>query len=225
MLKFFKPHNLEVRMFIVYAPEGRSFIGRKPKIPPLKVDPIMHTNPVEEDVLEGEKPGLKRSYHLQESSRADSAVHAYEVNQADKRRHVVVKVSEIMSSPVVLISDENSLEEAWLLMQEHKVSYLPVIKSGELVGLCSQANLLGRMIVSKKGQLEGVKQETVAEVMQAQVMTTLGDTDIRHVAKVLSDYDLGALVIMNAFREVEGIVTEGDLIERLANDPPVELYI
>jgi acetoin utilization protein AcuB len=212
-------------MFIVYAPEGRSFIGQKPKIPPLKVDPIMRVNPLEEDVLEGGDPELKEESHLQKPSRSALAVKAYKVTQTDKHRRVVVKVSEIMSSPVILISDENSLEEAWLLMQEHKVSYLPVIKSGELVGLCSQADLLGRMIVSKKGQLEGVKQETVAEVMQAQVTTTLGDTDIRHVAKVLSDYDLGALVIMNAFSEVEGIVTEGDLIERLANDPPVELYI
>ncbi len=212
-------------MFIVYAPEGRSFIGQKFKAPPLRVPPIMPVNPVEEDVLEGDKADLHSSYHAQKPQGSGSAVHAYEVNQADKRRRVVVKVAEIMSSPVVLVSDENSLEEAWILMQERKVSYLPVMKAGVLVGLCSQADLLGRVIVNKKGLLEGVKQETVAEIMQPQVMTTSGDTDIRHVAKVLSDYDIGALVIMSEFSEVVGIVTEGDLVKRLANDPPVELYI
>lgn len=212
-------------MFIVYAPEGKSFIGQKPKTPPLRVGPVMPVNPVEEDVLDGEKADLKTPYHAQKHQKSDSAVHAYEVNQADKRRRVVVKVAEIMSSPVVLISDENSLEEAWLLMQEHKISYLPVVKSGTLVGLCSQADLLGRVIVSKEGVLEGVKQESVAEVMHAQVVTTSGDTDIRHVAQVLSDYDAGALVIMSEFNEVIGIVTEGDLVKRLANNPPVEIYI
>jgi CBS-domain-containing membrane protein len=147
------------------------------------------------------------------------------VTQEDKRRRVVVKVAEIMSAPVVLVTDENSLEEAWLLMQEHKVKYLPVIRAGVLVGLCSQVDLLGRVIVNKEGLLEGVKQETVAEVMQSRVVTTNGDTDIRHIAQVLSDYDAGALVIMSESSEVVGIVTEGDLVKRLANDPPVELYI
>ncbi len=216
-------------MFIVYAPEGKSFIGEKPKVPSLKVAAMTPVNPVEEDVLEGEKADFSASYNAHNQPRkpqkSDLAVHAYEVNQADKRRRVVVKVAEIMSSPVVLISDENSLEEAWLLMEEHKVSYLPVIRAGLLVGLCSQADLLGRVIVSKEGVLEGVKQETVAEVMHSQVMTTSGDTDIRHIAQVLSDYDIGALVIMNESSEVLGIVTEGDLVRRLANDPPVELYI
>lgn len=214
-------------MFIVYAPEGRSFIGQKPKMPPLRVGPVMPVNPIEKDVLDGERTDLNAPYPApaHKHQKSDVAVHAYEVNQADKRRRVVVKVAEIMSAPVVLISDENSLEEAWLLMQEHRVSYLPVIKSGVLVGLCSEADLLGRVIVNKEGILEGVKQETVAEVMQSQVVTTSGDTDIRHIAQVLSDYDVGALVIMSQLHEVVGIVTEGDLVKRLANDPPVELYI
>ncbi len=212
-------------MFIVYAPEGRSFIGREPKVPPLRVDPMVPVHPIEEDVLNGEKASSNETYPPRKHQKSELAVHAYEVNQEDKRRRVIVKVAEIMSAPVVLVSDENSLEEAWLLMQEHKVSYLPVIKTGVLVGLCSQADLLGRLIVNKEGVLEGVKQETVAEVMQTQVVTTSGDTDIRHIAQVLSDYNVGALVIMREPDEVVGIVTEGDLVKRLANDPPVELYI
>ena len=212
-------------MFIVYAPEGRSFIGRKPKVPPLKVDPLIPINPIEKDVLDGRDSSSEITSSAQTHQKTESAVHAYEVTQEDKRRRVIVKVVEIMSAPVVLVSDENSLEEAWLLMQEHKVSYLPVIKAGILVGLCSQADLLGRVIVNKDGVLEGVKQETVAEVMHSQVVTTSSDTDIRHIAQVLSDYDIGALLIMSEFHEVVGIVTEGDLVKRLANDPPVELYV
>lgn len=212
-------------MFIVYAPEGRSFIGQKPKLLPLRVGPVAPVNRVEEDVLDGENSDFSLYNPIKKQQKSDLAVQAYKVNQTDKRRRVVVKVAEIMSSPVVLISDENSLEEAWLLMQEHKISYLPVVKEGVLVGLCSQADLLGRVIVNKEGGLEGVKQETVGEVMHSQVVTTSGDTDIRHVAQVLSDYDIGALVIMSELNEVIGIVTEGDLVKRLANDPPVELYI
>lgn len=208
-------------MFVVYSPEGRSFIGATQPIPTLKVDPSTRVNPVEEDVLDGidvdsEEPSAQQK---------GVAINAYLTNQKDKSRRVVVKVSEIMSSPVEVISSENSLEDAWIRMKDGKIAHLPVMGENQLVGICSQTDLLGRVIVGKGGDLEGVKPETVADIMTTQVVTTQADTDIRHVAMVLTEYQIGALVVMNQLEKPIGIVTRGDLVKRLANDPPVELYI
>jgi CBS-domain-containing membrane protein len=137
----------------------------------------------------------------------------------------VVKVAEIMSSPVETIDIDDSLETAWQLMQKHSIKHLPVIDNGELVGICSQTNLLGRVIVSNSGELEGVKPEKVGQVMQSEVVTTSLDTDIRHVAQVLTEYQIDALLIMSEYHKILGIVTESDLISRLAKEPPVELYV
>lgn len=129
-----------------------------------------------------------------------------------------------MSSPVIMADCNNSLEEAWLLMQKHKVKHLPVLSNGELVAMCSQANLLTRMIVSSSGELEGVKPEKVSDVMKPGVVTTSHETDIRHIALVLTEYHIDALVIMNEYQKILGIVTEHDLVSRLAQEPPIELY-
>ena len=94
-----------------------------------------------------------------------------------------------------------------------------------LVGICSQRDLLTRVIVGKDGELEGAKRETVSDIMQTHVVTTVAETDIRHVANVLTQYDIGALVIMNNFQQPIGIVTRGDIIKRLGNEPPLELYV
>lgn len=208
-------------MFVVYTPEGRSFIGEPKKIPSLKVGPVTRVNPIEEDVLEG---GGQDQTAVLGGKKSNLAVHAYQENQRVERGRMLVKASEIMSSPVEVISDESTLEEAWLKMQAKQVSYLPVVRDGRLIGLCTQVDLLGRMIVDKKGKLEGVKPEIVADVMHAQIVTTSGDTDIRHVAMALTENKLGALIIMNVLGDLIGIVTEGDLIKRLSNEPPVELY-
>ncbi len=213
-------------MFIVYSPEGQSFIGASQKIPPLKVDRLKRSSPLEDDVTEGvnmgiDQEGLKRS----KNAAGHTAIHAYKATQKKSTRRVVVKVAEIMSAPVKVISDENSIEEAWQLMQGHHIQHLPVIRAGELVGICSQRDLLNRVIVGKDGLLEGAKREHVFDVMQAQVVTTTEETDIRHVANILSQYDIGALVIMNPYETPVGIVTRGDIIKRLGNEPPLELYV
>ena len=213
-------------MFIVYSPEGQSFIGASQKMPPLKIDPLKRSNPLEDDVTEGfnmgvDQEGVKR----RKNASGHAAIHAYKATQKKSTRRVVVKVAEIMSAPITVISDENSIEEAWQLMQTDHIQHLPVIREGKLVGICSQRDLLNRVIVSKEGLLEGAKREYVSDVMQTQVVTTTEETDIRHVANVLSKYDIGALVIMNPYETPVGIVTRGDIIKRLGNEPPLELYV
>lgn len=209
-------------MFIVYSPEGRSFIGAVQSLPVLKVDPAQRINKIEETELGALKVDVKAQQHTQKDSNA--ALRAYKKNQTKLPGQVIVNVSEIMTSPVFTININNSIEEAWHLMQAKKVKHLPVLNNAELVGMCSQEDLLARIIVSKSGELEGVKQEQVGDVMQSGVVTTTLDTDIRHVAQALTGYQIDVLVIMSEYHQILGIVTESDLIRRLAKEPPIEIY-
>ena len=209
-------------MFIVYSPEGQSFIGALQNLPALKIDPAQRINKVEETELEGLKVDIE-SKEAQGKS-LNSALEAYNENRSNSQRRLVVKVSEIMTSPVVQVEVDNTLEYAWRLMEKKNIKHLPVLDNGELVGMCSQTDLLGRLIISKSGSLEGVKPELVRDVMQEGVVTTTLDTDIRHIAQALTQYQIEALVIMSDYQKILGIVTESDLISRLAKEPPIELY-
>ncbi len=212
-------------MFIVYSPEGQSFIGASQAIPPLKVDPLKRSNRLEEDVRDGFSFNEDLLSKNADRSANSSAVQAYQTTQKDPVRRVVSKVSEIMNSPVKTVLSDSTLEEAWHLMQSHQIKHLPVMHLENLIGICSQRDLLSRVIVGKDGELEGAKRETVLDIMQTQVVTTVSETDIRHVANVLTQYDIGALVVMNNFQQPIGIVTRGDIIKRLGNEPPLELYV
>ncbi|MDX1353296.1 MAG: CBS domain-containing protein [Thiomicrorhabdus sp.] len=209
-------------MFIVYSPEGQSFIGAAHNLPALKVDPAQRINKVQETELQGLKVDIEHNEPQQKKQ--NNPLTAYSENQSNRERRVIVKVAEVMSSPVIQVDINTSIEQAWRLMEKHSIKHLPVLNNGELVGMCSQANLLGRLIVSKTGELEGVKRELVADVMQAEVVTTTLETDIRHIAQALSEYQIDVLVIMSEYQKILGIVTESDLISRLAKEPPIELY-
>ena len=185
-------------------------------LPVLKGDPAKSINKVD-----GTDEETKEKYTPKKSGALD----AYKNNQQKSKRSVVVKVSEIMVSPVITVGVDNTLEEAWNLMKTNSIKHLPVLDQAELVGMCSQLDILGRIIVSKSGELEGVKPEKVKDVMRSEVVTTSLDTDIRHIAQALTGYQIDALVIMNEYHQILGIVSETDLIKRLAKEPPIELYI
>lgn len=210
-------------MFIVYSPEGRNLIGASQPIPPLKVDPASRINAVEPSGFgalntELADTAAKRS--------AMDAVGAYEAMQKKEQgRRRVVKVSEVMSAPVITVESNWSIEQAWLLIKTQQIKHLPVLQGERLIGICSQDDLLARLILTKEGELEGVKPERIADVMHTQVVTTVPETDIRRVAQVLDEYGIGALLVMSAQDVILGIVTKGDLIHRLAQEPPIELYV
>ena len=58
------------------------------------------------------------------------------------RRTGKIKAKEIMSSPLITIGPEASVEEACELMAENDIRRLPVMENEELVGIISVRNIL-----------------------------------------------------------------------------------
>ncbi|WP_024851324.1 CBS domain-containing protein [Hydrogenovibrio kuenenii] len=209
-------------MFIVYSPEGQSYIGAAQVHPELKVDPVARVSPVSDSEFEEMHMSPEES---EKNKKSHEAIHQYQTVKEGDARHVVARVGEIMSSPVFIIAESDSLLDAWELMTQHNIHHLPVLNDAEvLVGMISYHEILQRAIVSHDGQIEEIRQETVAQWMHKEVITTLKKTDIRKVAQVMAQYQIGSVVIMSEEKQLLGIVTLSDLVKRLAEEPPLTVY-
>ena len=60
------------------------------------------------------------------------------------RRPSGIKAKEIMSSPLITIEPEASIEKACKLLAENGIRRLPVIENDKLVGIISVRNILTR---------------------------------------------------------------------------------
>ncbi|MFA5593722.1 MAG: CBS and ACT domain-containing protein [Trueperaceae bacterium] len=69
-------------------------------------------------------------------------------------------VKDVMRSPVITVRVDDPIEQAALLMEEHRISGLPVLDNGNLVGILTITDLM-RALVSFLALREGGKRVTV----------------------------------------------------------------
>jgi CBS domain-containing protein len=101
-------------------------------------------------------------------------------------------VSLLMNSPVVSVTAETKLDEAYKLLVQRRISAVPVVASdGRPVGVLSETDLLriGRMQpMSLAGiQVLDLPSEPVGEHMHAGIVTVTEDTAVPDAAKILAE--------------------------------------
>ena len=211
-------------MFVVYSPEGRNFIGAEPHT---RRDRVTRVNPIAK--TEFDETMMELDKDLPEQVRRHQQTH-YALNQYQKQldtmhdRHVVVTVSEIMSSPVITLSSDGTWSDGWALMQKHGIQHVPIVDSARLVGICSLQALLRQVIVNSQNQIETDADRPLMEIANREVITTVPQTDVRRAAFVMDQYRIGGLPVMSDSGELIGMITRSDLIKRLAKLPPLEIY-
>ncbi len=211
-------------MFVVYSPEGQSYLGMQNTLPPLQVPKAQPVPPVEKPTLDPLQVEQDRRYQQVPLS-VEQARRQYEqvLKAARERGETIIQVREIMSQPVVQIEPKAPLQMAWERMQQHGIGHLVVVQEGKVIGLLSSQDLLGH--VWEEGGQTRVKRAAVDDHMSSPVVTCWPETLIRRAAQVMTDYVIHALPVVTQNGELVGIVTASDMIRRLAMEPPLELYV
>ncbi|MEZ5317490.1 MAG: CBS domain-containing protein [Vicinamibacterales bacterium] len=161
-----------------------------------------------------------------ESDRYRTAAAAYQSAvrpQAD--RGPVYHAYQVMSRQVLTLTPDMRVDDAWRALAGRRVHEAPVVdRQRGLVGLVSSENLLQVMNV-EHGRIRDALSRTVAEVMVSPVVSTDPVSDVRRVARAMIEFRLPAVPVTDDKGAVVGIVSRGDLLRVIVNEPPLSLWI
>ena len=145
-----------------------------------------------------------------------------------------MKVRDVMTSDVVSVGPEASIDEAVQLMLQRRISGLPVIDhAGELVGVVTEGDFLRRAetgtqrqrsrwiefftgpgkLASEYVQTSGRK---VHQVMTTDVQTATEDTALEEIVRLMERRRIKRVPILRG-KKLVGIVSRANLLRALAN--------
>ncbi|MCA9874712.1 MAG: CBS domain-containing protein [Anaerolineales bacterium] len=126
-------------------------------------------------------------------------------------------VHDWMTSPVIRITPETTLPEAHQLMSENNVRRLPVVDENDrLVGIVTRGDVRGAepsqatsLSVWELNYL--LSNLYVDEIMTKSPVTIQEEATIGEAARLMLEYRISGLPVVNRFGQLAGIITESDI--------------
>ena len=129
-------------------------------------------------------------------------------------------VKERMTSPVLTLTPDVSIQDALTRMHQDKVRRYPVVdKHGKLIGIITEGDLLNAKpseatTLSVWEITSLLSKITVERVMADKVITTTEDCPIEEAARIMADNEISALPVMRG-KSLVGMITETDIFHIL----------
>ncbi|MFM7450322.1 MAG: CBS domain-containing protein [Leptolyngbyaceae cyanobacterium] len=147
-------------------------------------------------------------------------------------------VSDLMTPDPITATPSMPLTDAIKLLAERRISGLPVVENGKLVGVVAESDLMWResgvtpppyiMLLDSVIYLENPARyerelhkalgQTVGDVMTRNPVTISPDATLAKAARLMHERSIQRLPVLDAAGQVVGILTRGDIVRMMATE-------
>ena len=139
----------------------------------------------------------------------------------------VLLAEQIMTSPVVTLNTQETIDDALILFRTRQIRHLPVVSpEGLLVGIISERDVLHHLsgyTDNYQPQIQKNRSDQITQLMKSPVLTASTDTDVRYVARLFIDNRIGALPIVTDGK-LNGVITRSDVLTAVMRYFVLELW-
>lgn len=133
----------------------------------------------------------------------------------------VVFAEQIMTSPVITLSPDNTVEQAFNLFHQHKFRHVPVITTDQrLQGIISDRDIL-KILGNTRDEDKKAK---ISTVMTTKVLTAIRKTDVRYITRLFVENRIGSMPVMDE-RKLVGMITRTDILKAVISHYELELWV
>lgn len=125
--------------------------------------------------------------------------------------HPALLAANIMSTPVKTVPVDVSMEEAGKTMLRYGHTGMPVIDGDKMVGVISRRDV-------DKSRLHNLGHAPVKGFMTREVMSVTPQTPVNEIQKIMIEYDIGRVPVIDEQGRLHGIVSRTDILRTLHGD-------
>jgi len=126
-----------------------------------------------------------------------------------------MQLKDIMTPGVEVIAPEASIYEAAEKMSHLDIGPLPVCDGERLVGMLTDRDITVRAVAAGRDPLT----TQVREVMTPDVVYGFEDQEVQDAARVMEQYQIRRLLVLNPRKQLVGMVALGDLAVHAGTRP------
>ncbi|MBR0068921.1 MAG: CBS domain-containing protein, partial [Synergistaceae bacterium] len=120
----------------------------------------------------------------------------------------MMKVSDIMTSPVIAVSPDARVDEAYRTMLRFGVKSLPVAQEGEVVGMMTRKDL-------DKAHLHGLDRAKISDFMTQGIISLSSEASIDEAHRMMATYGFEKMPVLDDNGKLIGTLTRADLLKAL----------
>jgi CBS domain-containing protein/anti-sigma regulatory factor (Ser/Thr protein kinase) len=119
-----------------------------------------------------------------------------------------LKIEQVMRQDVITVSPDLSMYELKEVLRVKRISGVPVVRDGRMLGMISLENLIGAL---ERGELSA----TVGEKMTKDVRALRADDSVVSAVNLFARLGYGRFPVLDADGLLVGILTKGDIVRGL----------
>jgi len=130
-------------------------------------------------------------------------------------RSIAMQLKEVMTPGVEVISPEASIREAAEKMRHLDIGPLPVCDGDRLIGMLTDRDITVRAVADGRDPVS----TPVRDVMTSDIVYGFDDQDLQDATRLMEQYQIRRLPVLNRSKRLVGIVSLGDLAVHPGNQP------
>lgn len=128
-----------------------------------------------------------------------------------------LKISQVMTRNVISVTPDSTLGDLKELLRTKRISGVPVVQEGALVGMISIENVI---LALERGELT----EPVRSRMTTNVVSARADDTVVSAVNLFARYGYGRFPVLDSSGALVGILTKGDIVRGMLKRMEIEWH-
>lgn len=191
---------------------------------------IKNTDAPSKAVLKPDDDTLFQEISNQKEKNNQNKANQEQINAYKKMANIdtteaVYHVKDIMTQDCIYLDENASVMDAYNTLKQGEVSQVPILSNEKkILGLINKKIILNFLIEDLENSRE-ILSRKVGALYLPELITSDPISDIRRVSKVMIDFKLDAIPVVNEDDVLVGIVSKSDIIKAVSTIPKLQLYL